>query len=95
MEPLISVRNLRKEFPAKEGKGTVVAVDDVNLRVEKGEVIALLGPSGSGKTTLLAMTGGQFAPDQGDILIDGRSIIGLRRAAKRPRKRKSRPSSTS
>ena len=57
--------------------GTVMAVDDVNLRVEQGEVIALLGPSGSGKTTLLALTGGQFAPDHGDILIDGRSIIGL------------------
>ena len=57
--------------------GSVVAVDDVSLRVDKGEVIALLGPSGSGKTTLLAMTGGQFAPDQGDILIDGRSIVGL------------------
>ena len=57
--------------------GSVVAVDDVSLCVEKGEVIALLGPSGSGKTTMLAMTGGQFAPDQGDILIDGRSIIGL------------------
>ena len=57
--------------------GSVVAVDDVSLRVGKGEVIALLGPSGSGKTTLLAMTGGQFAPDQGDILLDGRSIVGL------------------
>jgi len=57
--------------------GRILAVDGVSLEVTEGEILALLGPSGSGKTTLLAMTGGQLAPDDGDILIDGKSIVGL------------------
>ncbi len=67
----LEIREATKRF------GPVLAVDRVSLSVTRGEVLALLGPSGSGKTTLLSMVGGQLAPDAGDILIDGRSVLGL------------------
>ena len=60
----IEVRNIRKQF------GNFVAVDDVNLHVASGELVALLGPSGSGKTTLLRMIAGLEYPDSGSILLN-------------------------
>src|SRR5262252_8887956 len=50
--------------------------DDLSLVVEPGEIIAVFGPSGSGKTVLLRMIAGMFEPDEGDILVGGRSIVG-------------------
>ena len=66
---VIEVKNVRKEFGKKHTK--VVAVNDVSLTVEKGEVVLILGPSGSGKTTLLSMMGCIMTPTQGEIVIDG------------------------
>src|SRR5213595_628300 len=56
--------------------GVVHPADGVSLTVEPGEIVAVFGPSGSGKTVLLRMIAGMFEPDQGDILVGGRSIIG-------------------
>src|SRR6266849_4863701 len=64
--------NLTKEFT-----GGVVAVDDFNLHVDHGEYVVLLGPSGCGKTTTLRMIGGHEFPTQGDILLDGESLVSL------------------
>ncbi|HEY3445718.1 MAG TPA: sulfate ABC transporter ATP-binding protein [Myxococcales bacterium] len=61
----IEVRHLSKRF------GPFVAVEDVDLRVETGELVALLGPSGSGKTTLLRLVAGLEVPDAGTVLFDG------------------------
>src|SRR5687767_15106731 len=55
----------------------MIAVEDVELEVERGEILALLGPSGSGKTTILRMVAGFDAPDAGDILLNGRSVRGV------------------
>ncbi len=53
------------------------AVDGVHLAVKEGERMVLLGPSGSGKTTTLRLIAGLLAPDEGDILFDGRSVLGV------------------
>jgi ABC-type Fe3+/spermidine/putrescine transport system ATPase subunit len=63
---------LTKVFP-----GGTVAVEDVNLHVDHGEYVVLLGPSGCGKTTTLRMIGGHEYPTEGDIRLDGNSLVGL------------------
>jgi ABC-type Fe3+/spermidine/putrescine transport system ATPase subunit len=63
---------LTKVFP-----GGTVAVDDVNLHIEHGEYVVLLGPSGCGKTTTLRMIGGHEYPTEGDIVLDGESLVDL------------------
>nr|WP_275981962.1 ABC transporter ATP-binding protein [Frigidibacter sp. ROC022] len=55
--------------------GTFTAVDDVSFSIPRGAFFSILGPSGCGKTTLLRMLAGFAAPDQGDILIKGASVL--------------------
>ncbi len=57
--------------------GDAVAVDDLSLTIQPGEFLSLLGPSGCGKTTTLRMIAGFEHPDEGDIRISGRSVLGL------------------
>ena len=54
--------------------GATMAVDDVRLTVDAGELVALLGPSGCGKTTLLRIIGGFITPTVGSVRVDGRAI---------------------
>jgi ABC-type Fe3+/spermidine/putrescine transport system ATPase subunit len=63
---------LTKVFP-----GGTVAVEDVNLHVDHGEYVVLLGPSGCGKTTTLRIIGGHEFPTEGDVALDGHSLVGL------------------
>jgi putative spermidine/putrescine transport system ATP-binding protein len=67
----LQLTGLTKRFAA------AAAVYDFSLEVRDGELMCLLGPSGCGKTTTLRMIGGFITPDQGDILIDGRSVLRL------------------
>ena len=67
----ISIKSIAKRF------GNTVAVDDVSLDVEKGELFFLLGPSGCGKTTILRMIAGFETPTSGDIFFDERPIVGV------------------
>jgi putative spermidine/putrescine transport system ATP-binding protein len=62
--------------------GPVAAVEGFDLTVGRGELLTLLGPSGSGKTTLLKMLAGFEVPDEGDIVLNGRSIANLPPAAR-------------
>jgi len=57
--------------------GSFAAVDDVSLKVERGQFLTLLGPSGSGKTTILMCIAGFVAPSAGAVLLDGRDITAL------------------
>jgi branched-chain amino acid transport system ATP-binding protein len=58
--------------------GGLVAVKELNLTVEDGELFGLIGPNGAGKTTVFNLITGVYAPTSGDILFDGKSIQGRR-----------------
>ncbi|MFP8955948.1 ABC transporter ATP-binding protein [Natrialbaceae archaeon A-CW3] len=66
----LRVEDLRKEFD----RGTIVAVDDVNLEVEDGEFVTVVGPSGCGKTTTLRMIAGLEKPTQGSIYLGDEDV---------------------
>jgi len=66
----IEARGLSRAF------GSLTAVDGASLRVERGQLVALLGPSGSGKTTLLRMIAGFERPDAGTVAVGGRTVAG-------------------
>lgn len=67
--PAIELRNITKRF------GSIVANKDINLVVNKGEILSLLGENGSGKTTLMNMISGIYYPDAGQIFIDGKEVV--------------------
>ena len=69
---ILKVENLRKEYG--EGNNKVIALDGVNLEIERGEFVAIVGPSGSGKSTLLHIIGGVDNPNDGKVYIDGNDI---------------------
>lgn len=64
----IQLKNVTKRF------GKVIANDNINLSVKKGEILSILGENGSGKTTLMNMISGIYFPDEGEIFIDGREV---------------------
>lgn len=70
-EILLRISGLHKHF------GGIVATENVNLEVERGQIHAIIGPNGAGKTTLLAQLSGQLKPDSGEIEFAGHSITGL------------------
>jgi spermidine/putrescine transport system ATP-binding protein len=69
--PLIQIKEVTRRF------GNATALHSISLDIHSGEFFTLLGPSGCGKTTLLRMIAGFDAPDEGDILLDGKSIVDL------------------
>ena len=71
---MIKLQGVQKHF---EGKKRVTALAGVDLKIEKGEMVALIGPSGSGKSTLLNLIGGLDRPSAGEIHLDGQLLGGL------------------
>ncbi len=67
----LKIINLVKNFVGMDRP----AVNNVNLKINSGELVAFLGPSGCGKTTILKMITGLFAPDNGDIVLDNKSLL--------------------
>jgi putative ABC transport system ATP-binding protein len=74
MHSVIELRGVTKRF---EGKRSVTALDNVDLAVQRGEIVSLVGPSGSGKSTLLNLIGGLDHATSGEIFIDGDAVSGL------------------
>jgi len=73
----LTLENITKVFPPRGAGTEVTAVRDVNLDIEKGELVTLLGPSGCGKTTTLRMIAGFEFPTVGSITLDGQKINSL------------------
>jgi ABC-type branched-subunit amino acid transport system ATPase component len=68
---LLELRGVDKSF------GGLSVVSDLDLRVDEGEIVSVIGPNGAGKTTVFNLITGIYRPDDGDILLDGQSLIGL------------------
>jgi putative spermidine/putrescine transport system ATP-binding protein len=68
----LAIANISKRYGAENP-----AVDNVSLEITTGEFVTLLGASGSGKTTTLMVVAGFTAPDHGDVVLDGRSVVHL------------------
>lgn len=77
-EPLIELAGVARRY--EMGEVTVTALEQVDLRIERGEFVVVLGPSGSGKTTLLNMIGALDSPTEGTIRILGEDITRYSRA---------------
>jgi spermidine/putrescine transport system ATP-binding protein len=74
-EPAIELVGIAKRFQSR--RGTVTAVERVDLVIGEGEFFSLLGPSGCGKTTTLRMIGGFEEPTEGQILLYGNDVVGV------------------
>ncbi len=70
-EHMIELRNITKRY------GDIVANDNVNLDIRRGELMTLLGPSGCGKTTALRCITGHNIPDEGQVWLDGRDVTNV------------------
>ncbi len=68
--PLLQLRNVTRRF------GGVVALDDVSLDVEQGEIAGLIGPNGAGKTTAFNVITRLYRPESGEVTFDGESLLG-------------------
>jgi len=72
-ENVLELQNITMKF------GGVTALNEVNLVVKKGEILALIGPNGAGKTTVFNVITGVYKPTSGDVVFQGSSIVGKKR----------------
>ncbi|MEX2234510.1 MAG: ABC transporter ATP-binding protein [Cyclobacteriaceae bacterium] len=70
----LKIENMQIAF--KTVKGKFVAVQDINLKVDKGEIISIIGHSGCGKSTIINAIAGMLTPSMGRVMVDGKSING-------------------
>jgi ABC-type branched-subunit amino acid transport system ATPase component len=71
MERMLELKGVSKAF------GGLQVIDDLDFHVDEHEIVSVIGPNGAGKTTLFNLVTGVYAPDEGDILFEGESIVGL------------------
>jgi branched-chain amino acid transport system ATP-binding protein len=71
MTAILEISHVTRRF---EG---LLAVDDISFMLQRGEILGLIGPNGAGKTTLVGLISGTLAPNSGDIVFEGRSLIRL------------------
>jgi branched-chain amino acid transport system ATP-binding protein len=70
-QPLLELRDVTKTF------GGLTVAHELNLHVNDGEIVSLIGPNGAGKTTVFNLITGIYRPDSGEIVFEGRNIVGL------------------
>jgi putative ABC transport system ATP-binding protein len=78
MDDLLVASGVRKVY--RTGSGEVTALDDLDLTVARGELVAVMGPSGSGKTTLLNCLSGLDDIDAGTVVVDGHDLFAMKDA---------------
>jgi len=66
---IIEARSLKKVFK------DITAVDGIDIHVKKGEILGILGPNGAGKSTSISMMATLITPSEGDIMLEGRSVL--------------------
>ena len=71
MARILELKGVSKAF------GGLEVISDLDLHVDEHEIVSVIGPNGAGKTTLLNLVTGVYAPDDGDILFEGESIVGV------------------
>lgn len=72
MEQILELKNISKKYQAKQGE--VLALQNINLKVKKGEFISIIGPSGCGKSTLLSIISGLEEKSTGEIYLEGKKV---------------------
>ncbi len=72
---MLEIVNVTKKY--RKGESEFTALEEVSLKVDKGDFVAVVGPSGSGKSTLLHTVGGLIKPDSGKVSFNGKSIYAL------------------
>lgn len=75
--PLIELRHVSKSYEGADGGAAVTVLDDINLEVRDGEMLAILGQSGSGKSTILRLMAGLAEATQGAVLSEGEPLEGV------------------
>ena len=71
MAPLLELKGIAKAF------GGLHVINDLDLHVDEGEIVSVIGPNGAGKTTLFNLITGVYRPDEGEVLLEGRNLVGL------------------
>ncbi|HLA44094.1 MAG TPA: ABC transporter ATP-binding protein [Aggregatilineales bacterium] len=68
---ILELRSVSKTF------GGLQVINDFSMTIEKSEIVSLIGPNGAGKTTAINLITGLYRPDSGDILLEGKSVVGM------------------
>jgi branched-chain amino acid transport system ATP-binding protein len=69
--PLLELKGISKAF------GGLHVINDLDLHVDEGEIVSVIGPNGAGKTTLFNLITGVYRPDEGEVLLEGRNLVGM------------------
>jgi branched-chain amino acid transport system ATP-binding protein len=69
--PILELKQISKAF------GGLQVISELDLHVGEGEIVSVIGPNGAGKTTLFNLVTGVYPPDEGEILLEGRNLVGL------------------